>query len=425
MVLINAPNGNVTPSGSPVNRSLSMTPSPQASPTWNATTKIIITTLILLLALTAFYILRRLLLPLTLALVVAYIVKPAVTWLTRRTRLGHTWVTGLVYLLILAGLIAIPATAIPALLDQVGNFVSNLPGLLQQINDFLSRPIHIGNYVLPLEVQSPLLEQLLNNVVQLAQSLGTDSIALLGRVTGATLSTVGWILVVLFVSFYIVKDNRDFYNAILALVPDDHRGDAINLFHAMTGIWNAFLRGQIVLCLVVGMVVFILAAIIGLPNPLVLGLIAGLLEIVPNLGPVLAAVPAGLIALFQYNLSWLGALVGPFWFVVLVLAIYTVVQQVENYILVPRIMGYQLKIHPVIVFIGALAGASLAGILGIFLASPTLATLRLLGRYIYSKLTDQPPFALATVSLPPEASLPVMAAGGEGREEGNASVGGV
>lgn len=379
-----------------------MSPSTPPSPPWSATTKIIVTTGIALIMLATLYILRRLLTPLIVALVVAYIVKPAVAWVSRWTRLRRTWVTGLAYLIILAGLIAIPATAIPALLKQAGNFVSNLPDLFGQFTAFLSQPIRIGNYTLPLEVQSPLLNQFFDSLLQLSQNVGTDSISLLGKVTGATLSTVGWILVVLFVSFYAVKDSRAFYDALVALAPETYRGDAVNLLHSMTEIWNAFLRGQVVLCLVVGVIVFLVTAVIGLPNPLVLGVIAGLLEIVPNFGPVLAAVPAGLIALLQYQLSWLGASVGPFWFVVLVLGLYTVIQQVENYVLVPRIMGYQLKIHPVIVFIAALAGASLAGILGIFLASPTLATLRLLGRYVYSKLTDQPP---CTGFAPPPVTL--------------------
>ena len=119
---------------------------------------------------------------------------------------------------------------------------------------------------------------------------------------------------------------------------------------------------------------------------------AGILEFVPNIGPVLAAIPAVLLALFQYESSWLGSLVGPFWFAVIVLLLYALVQRVENMYLVPRIIGRSLNLHPLVVLIGAIIGASVAGIFGILLAAPLLATAKLILAYIYRKLLDQPPF---------------------------------
>jgi predicted PurR-regulated permease PerM len=134
-------------------------------------------------------------------------------------------------------------------------------------------------------------------------------------------------------------------------------------------------------------------------NSLVLGIVAGVLEIVPNIGPAIAAVPAVLIAYFR-GPTYLPISNG--WFALLVIAIYIVIQQVENNFLVPKIIGMSLNLHPLVVIIGAIVGANFAGILGIFLAPPTLATLRILGRYAYRKLLDLEPF-------PEEA--------GEGEEE--------
>jgi predicted PurR-regulated permease PerM len=106
----------------------------------------------------------------------------------------------------------------------------------------------------------------------------------------------------------------------------------------------------------------------------------------------LADIPAALIVLFQSQSSWLGMHMSPFWFFVLIAILYTFIYQVENYYLVPRIIGHHLKLHPLVVILGVLAGASVAGILGIILAAPILATSRLVLLYIYRKLTDQPPF---------------------------------
>jgi len=148
-----------------------------------------------------------------------------------------------------------------------------------------------------------------------------------------------------------------------------------------------------VLCLVMGIVIFVVALIIGLPNAITLAIIAGLMELIPTFGPILAAIPAVLIAAIQSDASWLGRLMSPFWFAILVLAIYGVANQLENYFLVPRIIGHHLKLHPMAVLLGVLGGASVAGILGILLAAPVLASIRLIWMYIYYKLTDQDPFS--------------------------------
>jgi predicted PurR-regulated permease PerM len=136
------------------------------------------------------------------------------------------------------------------------------------------------------------------------------------------------------------------------------------------------------------------------PNALLLGLLAGILEIIPNLGPVLAAVPAVALAFFQ------GSDRLPLsneWFVALVIFLYILIQQVENYVFVPRILGASVKLHPVVVIAGVVAGASIAGLLGIFLAAPTIASLRLLGGYLYAKML-QPDPSSAPVAHSPNAS---------------------
>jgi predicted PurR-regulated permease PerM len=147
-----------------------------------------------------------------------------------------------------------------------------------------------------------------------------------------------------------------------------------------------------VLCLVVGSIVFLVAVTLGLPSALLLAAIAGLMEFFPTIGPILAAIPAVIIGYFQSDSSWLGQITGPFWFVIIIIIIYVVIYQMENYVLLPRIIGYRLRLHPMVVILGALAGASVAGILGILLAAPFLASMRLIFSYIYCKLTDKPPF---------------------------------
>jgi predicted PurR-regulated permease PerM len=198
---------------------------------------------------------------------------------------------------------------------------------------------------------------------------------------------------VLFLSFYLVKDHEIIFDSLVRLTPRSYQEDLIQLSEGISTTWNAFLRGQLVLCVVVGMIIFVIALVIGLPNAITLALIAGLMELIPTFGPILAAIPAVVIAAIQSDASWLGSLMSPFWFAMLVLIIYGVVYQLENYYLVPRIIGHHLKLHPLAVLLGVLGGASVAGILGILLAAPVLASIRLIWMYIYCKLTDQDPFS--------------------------------
>lgn len=394
------------------------------SPLWSANTKFIVTGTLLFLLLATLYLLRQLLLPLILAFVLAYVLYPVVSFIVRRTRLNRGLVTAGVYLLILAVLISIPAATIPTIIAQVNSFITNLPATIEQVAIFFETPpeIEILGFAIPV-AQLP-VDQVIDSLVGLVQTAGTQSLSLLRNITTTTVQTVIWVVFVLFVSFWVVKDGRQLHRGFVSLVPKPFQPDALRLGIEIDTVWNSFLRGQVVLSLTIGTVVFIVATILGLPSPVVLGIIAGVLEVVPYIGPILSAVPAALLAYFQYDQSWLGSAIGPFWFTLVVILSYWGVQQMENYFIVPRVMGRQLKIHPVVVFIAALSGASIAGVFGIFLASPILATLRIFGRYISRKLSDQPPFPLVDASewiMPqPEADTPAETPG----QDAGASVNG-
>jgi predicted PurR-regulated permease PerM len=339
--------------------------------------------------------------PIILATVLAYLVEPLVKLADRYTPLPRLAAIAVIYLLIIAALIAIPISALPPVIKQVNNLINNTPLYFQQAGEFLQQPMTIGAFEIPTD-QLPLDQLyagLANNVINLTQTIGGRSLSLLGSIAGATISTVGWTILVLFLSFYLVKDHDMLIETAVDLVPPSYRSDFRLLSHQVSITWNAFLRGQMVLCVVMATIIFTLALIIGLPNALILALIAGLAEFLPTIGPIIAAVPAALIGVIQSDASWLGRLLPPFWFVILILGIYGLLFQLENYYLLPRIMGYHLKLHPILVVLGALIGASVAGLLGVLLAAPVLATLRLFLYYVYYKLTDQPPFpnlALAT-----------------------------
>jgi predicted PurR-regulated permease PerM len=145
------------------------------------------------------------------------------------------------------------------------------------------------------------------------------------------------------------------------------------------------------------------AMAIGLPYPVVLGLIAGVMEFVPSLGPILALIPAVLLALLRGS-TFLP--LSNFWFALLTVGVYILIQQIEGNLLLPRVMGSRLRLHPLVVLIGIIVGASLGGILGMLIAAPTIATLRILGRYVFGRLYDRDPFAELEKEVEPPPDEP-------------------
>ncbi len=368
------------------------TPHYPSSPPWSTSTKRIVVIISLAMVVLAVYRIRNLLLPLVTAVILAYLVNPLVLLITRRTRLNRNLVIALIYLILLAALVSIPVSAISPIVNQVNNFISNLPRFVNQLGELLQRPIIIAGNEIPLNQSQieQIYASLSNNFVSLVQTIGSQSLTVFGSIASATLSTFGWTFLVLFLSFYLVKDHDHLFQLVINLVPETYQPDLLHISHELELTWNAFLRGQLVLSGVMGVIIFSIALILNLPNALLLALIASLMEFLPTIGPVLAAVPAILIALFQSHSSWVGNLMSPLWFAVLMAGIYGLVFQLENYYMVPRIMGRRLQLHPLVVIMGALAGASIAGVLGILLAAPTLATARLFIFYVYAKLMDKP-----------------------------------
>ncbi|HET6445828.1 MAG TPA: AI-2E family transporter [candidate division Zixibacteria bacterium] len=364
------------------------------SPRWRASTKRIVVVILLVLSFLAVFRIRSFLIPIILSIVIAYIILPAVAFLRKRAGLSNNLAIAIVYLLIIIILIAILAITIPQLIAQTNNLIANTPEYIQELGGYINEPLaRLGLADALSNIPFGDISQDLGaNLIEIIRAVGPQGFSLFGSLATRTLSTLGWLAIVVIVSFYIVKDHESFWHTIIQMTPSAYQADIGRLGREISGVWNAFLRGQLILGFVIFLVTLFTALIIGLPNALTLALIAGVLEFIPNIGPILAAFPALLVALFQSDASWLGSIVGPFWYAVIVIALYALIQRVENAVLVPRIIGKSLNLHPLIVFVGALIGASVAGVFGILLAAPLLASAKLVLLYLYKKLLDLPPF---------------------------------
>jgi predicted PurR-regulated permease PerM len=171
-----------------------------------------------------------------------------------------------------------------------------------------------------------------------------------------------WFVLIPVLSFFLLKDAASFEQNLLALLPNERLQKRAHwLLMDISGTLAAYIRAQITACLVVGTVMMIALTLIGAPYPVVLGAIAGLLEFIPLVGPLLAAL---VIFLLTLTVSFKTALIVALFLVIL--------RMVEDYVIYPRIVGRGIKMHPITVIIAILAGAEIGGLIGIFLSIPVV-----------------------------------------------------
>ena len=347
------------------------------------------------------------------SMLLAYLLAPVVALFERRLRwigpyeVRRTLSVVLTWLLVLGIFALLIGLVVPATLVQLRQLADDLPELVEStqkdLENVLNKPITIGGAtVVPWEELSRMLGtgQENGNEAGLTASLQDTILSLadpaLGVLGGAVSILVASVFALIML-FYLMRDGPLFADYVVGGIPDSYQGDVRRMIHELGQIWNAYLRGQLLLCVAVGTATYFAALILGLPQPLVLGIVAGFLEFIPNLGPTLAQIPAVLFALTTSS-STISGLDAGLTYAIIVSLTYIGIQQLEAIFLVPRILGHSLNLHPFVVLVAILIGSNLAGVLGVVLAAPTVATIRLFGRYLRGKLLDEELFpALSTV----------------------------
>jgi predicted PurR-regulated permease PerM/phosphoglycolate phosphatase-like HAD superfamily hydrolase len=335
--------------------------------------------------------------PVILTLLLAYLVSLPVGRFIRNTGWPRTPVVFLTELIVVLLVLTVPATITPWLVNALTSFGNTLVNIVQELLEATPKPIAItpawsidlGPYYEPInEWLRGLIGPEFRSIVSLQSILGSVATGAAGVVRGA-INGVFWAFLILVVAFYIVRDGPVIGKAIAEQIPAPWRPELGRLWRELCYIWDAFVRGQLILGFIVGIVVWLTMTILGVRNAPVLGLISGLMEFVPAVGPFLAAIPGVAIALFLGS-TWLP--IPHLWFALLVMGVYITIQQIENLYLLPRIVGRRVRLHPAVIILGVLAGNELGGVLGILLAAPTIAALRVLIGYVFRKLFDMEPF---------------------------------
>ncbi len=372
---------------------------------WSAATKRTVVLILIVMLALVIYRFREVLSPLVISFLAAFILEPIVAFQVRYLHIPRTLATVLLFLalfLVAVVIVAAPVTAVPSLQRAVLSLQIDTFRIINDIGSFLEQPFQLWGYTLDL---SALYEELSAMLRSFVGSVAQGTLSIVFNIASGLL----WLIFIAMTTFYLIKDADRWLAQIDDLAPPGYREDVVQLRRQITSVWHAFLRGQLLMCLVIAVMTTVTGLAIGLPYAVVLGVIAGILEFVPNLGPVLALIPAVLLALFEGS-NFLP--MSNFWFAVLVTGLYVLIQQIESNILVPRVMGRNLNLHPLVVLIGVIVGGNLAGILGMLLAAPVLATIRVIGHYVFCRLYDRDPFAVEEPPLRParRISRPLHAA---------------
>ena len=361
---------------------MSLTPS--SAPKWTAPTKWVIFVICLLLVGLAIWRFSIVLAPLIVAVIFAYLLNPVVNYVTNHTPLKRGLAAALVYIIFLVILVLIPSLLTPLIVTQIRDLDVDVQGLERQLNEAMDYPITIGRLNVNL---STLIEPVTGSLDQILSPLASLAADLAVQIAGGFI----WAIFIFVVGYYLLVDANRFGVWVDSWIPAPYFEEFKQLQRELDGVWKSYFVGQLTLALIVGIIIGVSTAAFGIKSALLLGIVAALLELIPNWGYGVSGT-VGIIFAYLQGSSYIPL---PSWaFALLITGFYFIMWQIDTNYLVPRIIGHRLQLPPAIIIVGIIAGASVGGALGLLLAAPTIASIRVLGSYLYRRLLDLEPYVL-------------------------------
>jgi len=332
--------------------------------------------------------------PFVLGFLLVYLLAPPVRWLARRGIRRSVAIIVVYVVAVLVFLEFLNLTLTP-LIDEVVRLLRDLPALAQQLQEQADRLSEIYDRLAIPDSIRQWIESMITSITQGGPSGGaafdpTDLIPVLTGLTSVVGGLFAYVILPVWV-FYVLKDRVALTRQFDRSLPAAWRFDVWAILRIVRQVFGQWVRAQLILGVTVGVFTFIGLLILSATiDPvfgryaILLSVTAGILELVPIIGPIISAIPAVLLA----ATAGIEAVIAAF-------ALYLIVQQVENNVLVPKIQGDAIELHPALVIAAIVIGGSLAGLLGAILALPVTAAMRDVGRYLFRRLSPDEPEALA------------------------------
>ncbi len=361
------------------------------SPRWGGTTKLVIAFTIVAIVASLVITFRALLGPLLLSSILVYLLYPIANFFSERLKIPWRLAVSLIYLVLILATVGLLTWGGISLVDQLQSLVrfleKRIVDLPQMLNQFESQRYSIGPF--QFQLGNTELNALGDQLLRMVQSLFSQIGTLLGSFASSAVTTFGWMMFLIVVSYFILAESGGASRRLFGLSIPGYEYDLQRMSMELGRIWNAFLRGQLVIIGLTILVYTALLGILGLRFFFGLAILAGLARFIPYVGPAIAWTTYGLVAFFQgttlFGLS-------PLAYGILIIGIAIVVDNIMDNLVVPRLLANVLQVHPAAVMVAALVGATLLGIVGVVLAAPVLATAKLLMNYVTKKLFDQDPW---------------------------------
>ncbi|MFC5435919.1 AI-2E family transporter [Rhodanobacter umsongensis] len=321
------------------------------------------------------WLLAPVLMPFAVAAMLAYLGDPLADRL-ERLGLNRAWAATIVFVVLLVAVCGVLLLLIPLIARQVENLIENLPRYGDWAQNvawpWLQARLHLDPHTFD-------SDRLLTGIKEHIGSIGGVATAVLGRVSRSGLGIAMWLtnlVLIPVVAFYLLRDWDRLVATIDRTLPRSIQPTIAHLAHESDKILGAFVRGQLLVMLALGVFYGAGLELAGLSVGLLIGLVAGLLSFVPYLGFIIGFVAAIIAALVQYG-DWAHVLV--------VCGVFVIGQLLEGYVLVPKLVGDKIGLHPVAVIFAVLAGGYLFGFLGVLLALPAASVIMVLLRYLLER----------------------------------------
>lgn len=334
---------------------------------------------ILILVFSAFvYYTRELIGPLVVSILVAYFLHPVADALDRHTPLNYKFSVLLVYLAFLAVLAIIPAIMTPVVIDQIDSMDIQVQNIIEGIEDFVSQTTIMGYQVfkgIPGSLEESLSQILHPERVFISIQAITENVVL--------------VILVMIMIYYFLVDWEKVRMWGFNFIPKPFQVDALRLYRQFRIIWKTYLRGQILTVFLIGLISGIVAAILGLPGAIFIGIVAMILAIIPSVGSSFMVFVVSVVAFFSQSAT---LPISQFWYVVLVVGVFTGIHLFDNYWLRPRILGHRLRLHPAVVLFAVIGALTLGGPLLVLIIVPIISSFEILLRYLICRLTGVDPW---------------------------------
>lgn len=336
---------------------------------------------------------RNIIGPLLLAFILAYLLHPLASRISRAAKLSWRLSVSLIYLvllILLAGLLAYAGFQVvqqmQSVVQVVENFFMSLPDL---ISNLATMTFRIGPFSYTGIASQEELTTLTNQLLQYIQPVLGRAGGLISSFATGTLATLGWILFIMIISYFLLADASQVSREIVRIDLPGYDPDIRRIGRELSRIWDSFLRGQLIIFMLVVLAYTILLSILGTRFTFGIAIMAGLARFVPYLGPFLTWTVTAMVAYFQGS-NYFG--LEPWQYTLLVLLCCIVLDQIFDYLVVPRFFNTTLGVHPAALLVAAIIATSLLGVVGLVLAAPVLATLMLFGKYGLRKMFDLDPW---------------------------------